>query len=178
MKIVAFGASTSSTSINKTLAAYAANLIPNADVEVLDLKEFDAPLFSEDKEKEIGKSAEAQRFLAKLGRADAIVVSFAEHNASYTAAYKSLFDWATRIDRNVFQHKPVVYLATSPGPGGAQNVLNTAVNSAPYFAADVKASLSVPSFYDVFDVQENKFKDPEMAQEVKQAVDALIGELV
>ncbi|GAM54758.1 hypothetical protein JCM19231_4494 [Vibrio ishigakensis] len=98
MKIVAFGASTSSTSINKTLAAYAANLIPNADVEVLDLKEFDAPLFSEDKEKEIGKSEDAQRFLAKLGRADAIVVSFAEHNASYTAAYKSLFDWATRID--------------------------------------------------------------------------------
>ncbi|GAM61542.1 hypothetical protein JCM19232_5843 [Vibrio ishigakensis] len=178
MKIVAFGASTSSTSINKTLAAYAANLIPNADVEVLDLKEFDAPLFSEDKEKEIGKSEDAQRFLAKLGRADAIVISFAEHNASYTAAYKSLFDWATRIDRNVFQHKPVVYLATSPGPGGAQNVLNTAVNSAPYFAADVKASLSVPSFYDVFDVEANEFKDPEMGDKVKQTVETLIGELV
>lgn len=89
MKIVAFGASTSSTSINKTLAAYAANLIPNADVEVLDLKEFDAPLFSEDKEKEIGKSEDAQRFLAKLGRADAIVISFAEHNASYTAATRA-----------------------------------------------------------------------------------------
>ncbi|ARR05668.1 NADPH-dependent FMN reductase [Vibrio campbellii] len=37
MKIIAFGASTSSTSINKTLATYAANLVEGADVQVLDL---------------------------------------------------------------------------------------------------------------------------------------------
>ncbi|GAM54759.1 hypothetical protein JCM19231_4495 [Vibrio ishigakensis] len=57
-------------------------------------------------------------------------------------------------------------------------MLNTAVNSAPYFAADVKASLSVPSFYDVFDVEANEFKDPEMGEKVKQTVETLIGELV
>ncbi len=51
MKIIAFGASTSSTSINKTLATYAANLVEGADVQVLDLNSYDVPLFSEDKEK-------------------------------------------------------------------------------------------------------------------------------
>ncbi|WP_261817460.1 NADPH-dependent FMN reductase [Vibrio gallicus] len=173
MKIIAFGASTSSTSINKTLAAYTANLVPDADVEVLDLQDFTSPLFSEDMEKEIGTSEAAQRWLAKMGRADAIVVSFAEHNGTYTAAYKNLFDWATRIERNVFQNKPVVYLATSPGPGGAQNVLNTAVNSAPYFAADLKASLSIPSFYDVFDVDSNQFKEAELAQKLVQVASSL-----
>ncbi|GEA61799.1 NADPH-dependent FMN reductase [Vibrio comitans] len=177
MKVVAFGASTSSTSINKTLAAYAAEQIPGADVEVIDLIDFPAPLFSEDTEKEIGHAQSAQKLIAKIGRADAVIVSFAEHNGSYTAAYKNLFDWATRIERNVFQNKPVVYLATSPGPGGAQSVLASAVGSAPYFGADVKASLSIPSFYDVFDVENNEFKEIELKGKVQEAVESLVAEV-
>ena len=175
MKIVAFGASNSSTSINKTLATYAANQIESADVTVLDLNSYHVPMFSEDTEKEIGQAEGAKAFLSDLSKADAIVVSFAEHNGSYTAAYKNLFDWATRIERNVFQDKPVVYLATSPGPGGAQNVLAAASGSAPYFGAKVAASLSVPSFYDNFDLETGSFRNEELAEQVKQAVHSLIA---
>lgn len=173
MKIVAFGASTSSTSINKTLATYAANLIEGAEVTILDLNDYQVPMFSEDTEKEIGQAEGAKAFLADLAKADAIVVSFAEHNGSYPAAYKNLFDWSTRIERNVFQEKPVVYLATSPGPGGAQTVLAAATGSAPYFGAEVKASVSVPSFYDNFDLEAGQFRNQEIAQQVKQAVQSL-----
>ncbi|WP_414932028.1 NADPH-dependent FMN reductase [Vibrio europaeus] len=173
MKIVAFGASTSSTSINKTLATYAANLIEGAEVTILDLNDYQVPMFSEDTEKEIGQAEGAKSFLADLAKADAIVVSFAEHNGSYPAAYKNLFDWSTRIERNVFQEKPVVYLATSPGPGGAQTVLAAATGSAPYFGAEVKASVSVPSFYDNFDLETGQFRNQEIAQQVKQAVESL-----
>ncbi|MCG9583160.1 NAD(P)H-dependent oxidoreductase [Vibrio tubiashii] len=173
MKIVAFGASTSSTSINKTLATYAANLIEGAEVTILDLNDYQVPMFSEDTEKEIGQAEGAKAFLADLAKADAIVVSFAEHNGSYPAAYKNLFDWSTRIERNVFQEKPVVYLATSPGPGGAQTVLAAATGSAPYFGAEVKASVSVPSFYDNFDLEAGQFRNQEIAQQVKQAVESL-----
>lgn len=174
MKIVAFGASTSSTSINKTLATYAANLIEGAEVTILDLNEYQVPMFSEDTEKEIGQAEGAKAFLADLAQADAIVVSFAEHNGSYPAAYKNLFDWSTRIERNVFQEKPVVYLATSPGPGGAQTVLAAATGSAPYFGAEVKASVSVPSFYDNFDLETGQFRNQEIAEQVKQAVANLV----
>ncbi|AIW13475.1 NADPH-dependent FMN reductase [Vibrio tubiashii] len=173
MKIVAFGASTSSTSINKTLATYAANLIEGAEVTILDLNDYQVPMFSEDTEKEIGQAEGAKAFLADLAQADAIVVSFAEHNGSYPAAYKNLFDWSTRIERNVFQEKPVVYLATSPGPGGAQTVLAAATGSAPYFGAEVKASVSVPSFYDNFDLESGQFRNQEIAQQVKQAVQSV-----
>lgn len=88
MKVIAFGASTSSTSINKALATYAANLIEGADVEVLDLTQFDVPMFSEDKdkEKEIGQAEGAKAFLAAIHQADALVVSFAEHNGHHPAA--------------------------------------------------------------------------------------------
>lgn len=173
MRIVAFGASTSSTSINKALAAYAAKQVEGASVHVLDINNYDVPMFSEDKEKEIGQAEGAQQFLADLAEADAIVVSYAEHNGYYPAAYKNLFDWASRIDRSVFQNKPVVYLATSPGPGGAQTVLAAAVASAPYFGAEVKASVSVPSFYDNFDFESGAITNPDIAAEIKQAVSQL-----
>ena len=174
MKIIAFGATTSTTSINKALAAYTANLVDGAEVEVLDLNDYQAPLFSEDLEKEVGQSEAASRLLNKIEQADAVVVSFAEHNGNFTAAYKNLFDWASRIDRNVYKNKPVLFLATSPGPGGASSVLNIAVNSAPYFAADLKGSLSVPSFYDVFDLETKTVTDAIIQDKLASAAAQLI----
>ncbi len=159
MKIIAFGASTSFNSINKSLAAYTAGLVDGADVEVLDLNDFSVPLFSEDTEKEVGRPEGAQAYFAKLESADAFVISLAEHNGTYTAAYKNLFDWASRINQQMFAHKPVVYLSASPGPGGAQSVLAQATGSAAFFHADVKASVSIPSFYDVFDMQSGQPTD-------------------
>lgn len=47
-KIIAFGASSSKNSINKQLATYAASQFENADVEVLDLNEYEMPIFSLD----------------------------------------------------------------------------------------------------------------------------------
>lgn len=173
MKILVFGASNSSTSINKALARYAASLIEAASVEVLDLNDFELPLFSEDREREIGQPKLAQNFLAKIASADAIIVSFAEHNGSYSAAFKNLFDWASRINRDVYQHKPVVFLATSPGPGGAKNVLKLASESAKYFAADLKGSLSIPSFYHNFDSNTEQLTNPELQQALKNTVNML-----
>lgn len=170
MKVLAFGASSSKTSINKSFATYAAQLIPNAEVEVLDLNEFELPLFSTDKEAELGQPELAKQFFDKIGQADALVISFAEHNGSYTAAYKNLFDWTSRIDMKVYQNKPMLLLATSPGPDGASNVLAAAKTSAPFFAADVKAEFSLPSFYDHFDQQTSTFKNQELAQKLEAEV--------
>ena len=124
------------------------------------------PLFSTDKEAELGQPELAKRFFNKIGEADAIVISFAEHNGSYTAAYKNLFDWASRIDMKVYQNKPVLLLATSPGPGGAGNVLAAAKGSAPFFAAEVKADFSLPSFYDNFDQENATLRNQELAQQL------------
>ena len=173
MKVLAFGASSSKTSINKSLATYAANLVPNAEVEVLDLNEYELPLYSSDKEAELGQPDLAKQFFSKIGDADAIVISFAEHNGSYTAAYKNLFDWASRIDMKVYQDKPTLLMATSPGPGGAASVLAAAKGSAPFFAADVKGDFSLPSFYDNFDLETMSFKNPELAEQLTEQINKL-----
>jgi NAD(P)H-dependent FMN reductase len=170
MKLLAFAASSSSKSINKQLATYAASLVPNATVEILDINDYEMPLFSQDKEELLGQPEAAKSFFAKLGQADAIIISFAEHNGSYTAAYKNLFDWTSRIDQKLFQNKPMILLATSPGPGGAQTVLTAATGSAPYFAGDVKASVSIPSFFDNFDSEKQIISNPAMLDKLKSAL--------
>ncbi len=173
MKILAFGASSSRQSINKQLATYAASLVANAKVEVLDLNDYEMPIYSADREAEGGIPERVQAFLAKLGAADAIIISFAEHNGSYSAAYKNIYDWCSRAEKKVFQGKPAVWLATSPGPHGASNVLATAVMSALYFGADLRASLSIPSFYQNFDGATGQLTNADLQAQLAEAIGRL-----
>lgn len=173
MKILAFGASNAKTSINKALARFTATLVPGAEIEVLDLSDYDLPIYSEDLERRIGHPPMAEAFFEKIGSADGLIVSFAEHNGSYTAAYKNLFDWASRIDQKVFQNKPTVYLSTSPGPGGAASVLAAAKGSAPFFGVNLKAAVSIPSFYDVFDAKTGRIEDPNALADLISAAETL-----
>ncbi|GGC73670.1 NADPH-dependent FMN reductase [Undibacterium terreum] len=170
MKLLAFAASNSSKSINKKLVSYAAGLVEGAQVEVLDLNDFELPLYSSDREAQLGQPALAKAFLQKIADSDAILISFAEHNGSYSAAYKNLFDWCSRINPKVYQNKPAVFLSTSPGPGGAANVLASAKTSAPYFTANLKASLSVPRFNENFDAEAGALRNADLQ---KQLLDAL-----
>lgn len=170
MKILAFAATNNSQSINKQLVTYAASLAANASVEIIDINDYELPIFSQDREAALGQPALAKSFFQKIGEADALIISFAEHNGSYTAAYKNLFDWVSRINSKVFQDKSVIYLSTSPGPGGAQSVLASAVNSAQYFGAKLKGQLSVPSFNDNFDVGNQKLSNPDLDNELRQII--------
>ena len=65
-KILAFGASSSRNSINKQLATYAASLFQDATVEVLDLNDYEMPIYSIDKEKENGIPQLAIDFYNKI----------------------------------------------------------------------------------------------------------------
>ena len=47
------------------------------------------------------------------------------------------------------------------------------VNSAPHFTGQVKASLSVPSFYENFDVESGVLKDESLNQQLIDAVNSL-----
>ena len=150
-KIIAFGGSSSKNSINKQFATYAANLFPNAEVEVLDFNDYEMPVFSIDKEKEYGIHNLAHDFYAKIGSADLIVVSLAEHNGAYSSAFKNILDWVSRIDNKTFQQKQMLLLATSPGARGGSTVLEIASKRFPFQGADVKGSFSLPTFYENFD---------------------------
>jgi chromate reductase len=170
MKIIAFGGSPSKNSINKKLATYAASLFENADVEVLDLNDFQMPLFSVDIEKEIGQHPLAQAFLDKIASADILVVSLAENNGNYSAAFKNVFDWCSRINGKVFQQKSMLLMATSDGKRGGASVLEIAKNAFPRYGADIKATFSLPSFNDNFDIENGKISNVELDTQLKEII--------
>ncbi|MFV5695803.1 NADPH-dependent FMN reductase [Flavobacterium sp. LB3P122] len=170
MKIIAFAGSPSKNSINKKLATYAAHLFENADVEVLDLNDFQMPLFSVDIEKIIGQHEIAKAFLAKIATADILVVSLAENNGNYSAAFKNVFDWCSRITAKVFQEKPMLLMATSPGARGGASVLEIAKNAFPFYGGNLKATFSLPSFDANFDVINEEISNPELDNQLRDIV--------
>jgi NAD(P)H-dependent FMN reductase len=149
---------------------YAASLFENAEVEVLDLNNYQMPMFSVDIEKEIGQHPLAQDFLDKIATADFLVVSLAEHNGNYTAAFKNIMDWSSRINGKIFQEKAMLLLATSPGARGGASVLEIAKNNLPRFNANIKAVFSLPSFNENFDVLKGEISNWEFDKQLQQIV--------
>lgn len=173
MHVLAFAASNSSRSINRALVEYAASLVEDAVIETLDIHDFEMPLYRADREAKDGIPQAAHDFLARIAAVDALIVSFAEHNGAYSAAFKNLFDWCSRIGRDVWQNKPTVMLATSPGQGGAGRVLDFAVNAAPHFGGIVVGHLSVPRFHEVFDTTSLKLHDGHLDAELRALIHQL-----
>jgi len=170
MKIIAFAGSNSKKSINKKLATYASGLFQNKETEILDLNDYEMPLFGVDLEAEVGQLQPAKDFLAKIESADILVISMAENNGNYSAAFKNVFDWASRINVKVFQEKPMLLMATSPGGRGGASVLDISKTLFPRYGGNIKASFSLPSFNQNFDVEEGKISDESLDNQLKEIV--------
>ena len=180
MKLLAFAASNSSQSINRQLVDYALGLLQGGEIDgvdpdalevtTLDLNDFEMPIYSLDRQEADGIPQEAHDFYDTIGAADALLISFAEHNGSYTVAFKNVFDWASRIDMRVYHDKPIVMLSTSPGGGGGGFVLRTAGHLAGYFGNEVLASLAIPRFGENFDTEAGAVSDAELDAELRAAL--------
>lgn len=143
MKILAFAATNSRNSINRSLVEFAAarlqsQVTPETEVEFAGLNDFEVPIYSIDRETQDGILQEARTFFDEIGAADAVLVSFAEHNGSVTAAWKNIFDWMSRIDMEIRHNKPVAMLAATPGPRADADVLGGQEHMAPFFGADLR----------------------------------------
>jgi chromate reductase len=164
-KVLAFAGSTSSTSINKQLATFAAENLENTDFDIIDLRDFEMPMYSEDEEKN-GFSENAKKFSALLDRYDGFILSLAEHNGAYAAAFKNTFDWSSRIEATVFRDKPLLLMAASPGKMGGRFVLEAGVQKFSKMGAKELISFSFPNFYDNF--KEGKIIHEDLLKSLKE----------
>ena len=171
-KILVFAGSSSKTSINKQLAVYAAQQFQNATLDILDLNDYEMPVFSVDKEKENGIHNLAHDFYNKIGSADLIVLSLAEHNGAYSSAFKNILDWTSRINNKTFQQKPMLLLATSPGARGGATVLDIASKRFPFQGAEVKGTFSLPTFFENFDAVHGII-NPELKNQLLEIVNSI-----
>ena len=174
MKILAFAGSNSSKSINKKLVIYATTLFTGQVVEILDLNDYEMPLFSVDKMAKYGLPQLALDFATKVDESDMLLISLAENNGAYTTAFKNIFDYISVIpDRKAFWgNKPTFIMATSPGPRGGASVLNLAKTTLPYYGAKVIETFSLPGFYQNF-TEESGITNAEFADELQIKIEKI-----
>lgn len=177
MKILAVPATNSLNGINRQLLGHAARLldggfVADAEVELVDINDYEMPIYSPAREEQ-GIPDLAHAFRDKIGAADAVIISFAEHNGSYSAAWKNLYDWVSRIDKSVYQGRTVALFAASPGGRGGAGVLGAATASAPFFGAKLVGSLGLGNFHTNFDVEKGELTNPELRAEFEKVLRTL-----
>ena len=173
MKILAFAGSNSSTSINKQLVTSVSKFFENYEVEILDLNDYEMPIYSSDREKSGGLPKLAYDFAEKIDTSDFLLVSLAEHNGNYSAAFKNLMDWVSRIpERKIFGEKPMFLMATSPGKRGGASVLEIASKRFPFDGAQVLDTFSLPFFYEFFEAEKGIIDD-EKSKELQVKIEKI-----
>lgn len=175
-RILALGASTSRHSINKKFAHYVASLFETATKDLIDLNDFEMPMFNVDREKEMGIPPAALEFKKYIADSDAIIISLAEHNGSYTTAFKNILDWSSRAGAGLWMAKPMLLMATSPGSRGGKNVLGAAISYFPRLGANIVATFSLPQFRINF--SEDGLLDKQLATEFETALSNFKASLV
>lgn len=167
-KILVIGGSNSIKSINKKLANYAANKIENVEKIKLELENLNLPIYSVDLHEEKGIHEEIINISKLIDKVDGIILSLAEHNSSYTTAFKNLFDWLSVENKYVWKHKPMLLLATSPGARGGLTVLESAIGRFPSMGANIIESMSFPSFNENFN--NNQITNNDLEKELDKKI--------
>jgi chromate reductase len=173
MKILAFAASNSSESINNKLIHYTTSLIQNHDIELIDINAYEVVIYSTERQKNDGIPTKIQELAQKIDGADTIIISFAEHNGTYTTAFKNIFDWLSVMkERSTWGDKNMFLMATSPGPRGGIGVLETAEKRFPFNGGKVIATYSLPSFSKTFHDTEG-ITDEAKKQELLETIERI-----
>ena len=123
--LIALSGSIREGSINTALVTAAADIARNigANVDVVDMKDFSLPLFSEDIEK-TGVPGAVRELKAKFLAADGFVIASPEYNGSITPLLCNTLAWMSRKHSAeegtyaAFKGKSALILAASPGALG------------------------------------------------------------
>lgn len=167
-KIVAFAGSNSKESVNKKLVNYTSNMLDNAQVIQVNLNDFDLPIYGVDYESDNGIPSLVDELSKILEKADGFVISLAEHNGSYSAVFKNIIDWLSRINAEFWNQKPMLLMATSPGSRGGATVLQSALTTFPFLGANIIESFALPAFYQNF--SDGKITDQSFRKEHQRKV--------
>lgn len=120
-------------SVNRKLAAVAAELVTEAgaDAQLIDPADFPLPLFDADLEAAEGLPAAAKALKQKFLDADAVIFVSPEYNSSVTPLMKNFIDWVSRTESDdepplaAYKGKVAGLLAASPGAlGGLRGLVH------------------------------------------------------
>jgi NAD(P)H-dependent FMN reductase len=150
------------------LVAKAASLLEEFEVEILDLRDYDAPVYSDLLELD-GIPNSILNLRKKLNTADAFILSTPEHNGFTTAFFKNILDWLSRIDRKTFDDKPMFLMSATPGGRAGQSVRENLSRLMPRWGANIVVNYGVGNFNQkVIDGLWTKEAELELLENIKQ----------
>ena len=119
-----------------------------ASAEILDLKEYNFPVFNERLRLQKDPSPAALEFAGKIKNADGIIIVTPEYNGGYPASLKNVID----LLYNEWHNKPVAISTVSDGNfGGSQVLISLQFTLWKMKARTVNAMFPVPRVQDAFD---------------------------
>lgn len=173
VRVLAFAGSLRAASLNRSLAAVAADGARDAGAEVtlIDLRDYPLPLYDGDLEAAEGLPVNARRlkdlFIAHHG----LVIASPEYNGVITAVLKNVLDWVSRPDGAEsgllpYEGKVAGLLSASPGNLGGLRAQETVRQVLVQLGTlVVSRRLALPRAHEAFDEQ-GRMKDPRQAVSV------------
>jgi chromate reductase len=145
-----------------------------AEVDLVDLRELNLPLYDGDLEAREGLPEGAVRFKERIGRADGLLIASPEYNTSVPGTFKNAIDWASRGPDDVFENKIAALMGASPGGFGAvRSLLHLRQILTGLGVWLIPSQVTLSRAHQAFD-PEGALKDPEKQNEIAQLVNLLI----
>ena len=128
-----------------------------ATVEILDLNEYQFPLFEERLKYQKSPAENVLAFAQKVKSSDGIIIVTPEYNGGYPASLKNVID----LLYDEWQRKPVAISTVSDGPfGGSQVITSIQFTLWKIRALTVTAMFPVPKANESFDETGNPINKP------------------
>jgi len=180
-KVLAFSGSTREDSVNKKLVSEAANLARqmDADVVVVDLKDYSIPIYNGDLEAKEGMPNTVKQLRQLMIRSNVIFIASPEYNGSVSAILKNIIDWTSRSEqgtpsRDAFKGKKFVIMSASPGPsGGVRGLAHLKSIIENVGGTVISQQFVLPDAYNAFD-EKGQLKDPKLKTELQQLIQSAI----
>ena len=180
-KILAFAGSARKDSLNKKLVSFAVEKAGEhgAEVTLIDLRDFEMPLYNGDFESDQGVPENATRLFELLKEHKGLLLACPEYNGSITAVFKNTIDWVSRPHHGesgltAFRGKTAALLSASPGGyGGMRGLVHVRSILTGIGVLVLPSQVAVPNAHEIFDAS-GMLTDEKIAKRV----DALSAELV
>lgn len=176
MKLLMFAAALRKESTNKKLIRIAADLAKklNCEVDLADFAEFDMPLYNADDQDAHGIPEGAKKFIARLQKADGLIISSPEYNFSTPGTLKNFIDWVSRDKPMPWSKKYILLMSASPSlVGGNRGLWHTRVPLETCGAFVFPEMFSLGNAYQAF-TEDRQLKDQRLLERLHGNVEEFV----
>jgi len=182
-KLLAFAGSARKHSLNKKLLKIAAAgaEAAGAEVTLIDLVDFEMPIFNQDLESEQGMPGKAGEFKKLMTAHDGFLIASPEYNGAFSPLLKNTIDWASRSESDnepplvAYRGKTAAIMATSPGGlGGMRGMVMLRMLLGNLGVIVLPDQQAVPNGFKVFN-DDGSMNDDKLEKRISTLGENLVG---